>query len=68
MRAVLNRLFLPVRLGGDGFFNSTHEAAYAASMLYCGPLMRSAIPTLGTSDIVAPSILALLDATRSLRA
>ncbi len=70
MRAVLNRFFLPVRLGGDGFINSeaTREAAYAASMLYCGPLMRSAVPTLGTSDIVAPSILALLDATRSLRA
>ena len=56
MRAVLNRLFLSVRLGGDGFINSeaTCEAVYAASMLYCGPLMRSAVPTLGTSDIVAP--------------
>ena len=55
MRAVLNRFFLPVRLGGDGFINSeaTREAAYAASMIYRGPLMRNAIPTLGTSDLVA---------------
>ena len=36
-------------------------------MLYCGPLMRSAVSTLGTSGIVAPNILALFDATRSLR-
>ena len=70
MRAVLNRFFLPVRLGGDGFINSeaTREAAYAASMIYCGPMMRNAVPTLGTSDLVAPSIQALLDATGSLRA
>ena len=69
MRAVLNRFFLPVRLGGDGFINSeaTREAAYAASMIYCGPMMRNAVPTLGTSDLVAPSIQALLDATGSLR-
>ena len=70
MRAVLNRFFLPVRLGGDGFINSeaTREAAYAASMIYCGPMMRNAVPTLGTSDLVAPSVQALLDATGSLRA
>ena len=36
------------------------EATYAASMIYCGPMMRNAVPT--------PSIQALLDATGSLRA
>jgi len=47
MRAVLNRFFLPVRLGGDDFINSeaTREAAYAASMIYCGPMMRNAVLT-----------------------
>ena len=47
--------FLPVRLGGDGFLNSeaTREAAYAASMIYCGPMMRNAVPTLDASDLVA---------------
>ena len=43
-------------------------AAYAASMIYCGPMMRNAVPTLGASDLVAPRIQALLDATGSLRA
>ena len=31
---------------------ATREAAYAASMIYCGPMMRNAVPTL-------PSIQAL---------
>ena len=49
MRAVLNRFFLPVRLGGDGYINSeaTREDAYAASMIYCEPMMCNAVPTLG---------------------
>ena len=34
------------------------EATYAASMIYCEPMMRNAVPT--------PSIQALLDATESL--
>ena len=70
MRAVLNHIFLPVRLGGDGFINSetTCETAYTASVLDCGPLIHSAVPTLGTTGIVALNILALLDATRSLQA
>jgi len=40
MQAVLNRFSFPVRLGGHGFINSeaTHEATYAASMVYCGPM------------------------------
>ncbi len=37
-------------------------------MIYCGPMMRNTVPTLGTSDLVAPSIQALLDAMGSLRA
>ncbi len=57
-------------LGGDGFIYSeaTREAAYAAAMIYCGPMISNAVPTLGTSDLVAPSIQAQLDATESLRA
>jgi len=34
-------------------------------MIYCGPMMRNAVPTLGTFDLVAPTIQALLDATGS---
>ena len=36
-------------------------------MIYCGPMVRNAVPTLGTFDLVAPTIRALLDATGSLR-
>jgi hypothetical protein len=32
------------------------EVAFAASMIYCGPMMRNAVPTFGSSDIIAPSI------------
>ena len=61
---------LPCELSSIGFINSeaTREAAYAAAMIYCGPMMRNTVPTLGTSDLVAPSIQALLDAMGSLRA
>jgi len=42
MLQILNRLFLPIRLGGDGMINSTEtrEAAYVASLIQCAPKMR----------------------------
>jgi hypothetical protein len=60
---------IAMRLRRDAFINSeaTREPAYAASMIYCGPMMRNAVPTLGTSDLVAPNIQALLDDMGSLR-
>ena len=42
MLQILNRLFLSIRLGGDGMTNSTEtrEAAYVASIVQCAPSMR----------------------------
>jgi hypothetical protein len=49
MQTILNRLFLSIRLGGDGMINSeeTREAAYVGSLLQCAPAIRQFCATAG---------------------
>ena len=61
MLQILNRLFLSIRLGGDGMTNSTEtrEAAYVASIVQCAPSMRQFCPDVGvfaTDATIATSI------------
>jgi len=61
MKTILNRLYLSIRLGGDGMMNSEEirEAAYVGSLLQCAPAIRQFCATAGllpTDTTVAMSI------------
>ena len=61
MKTILNRLYLSIRLGGDGMMNSEEirEAAYVGSLLQCAPTIRQFCATAGllpTDTMVAMSI------------